>query len=166
MATPVASQLHSISGQSHSHDGIRRVWTAPDRAFRAAVAGIVLGWAVAGCGDGEPAPKKIDVSAQVAALKGDNDAKAGALAELAAGGPNSAGAVKEIIPLLKSEDPVLRRLAAYALGQIGAPAKDAVPGLTAMLQDPDSNAVTAAINALRSIDPSKAPAENIPNVTQ
>ena len=145
---------------------ILRSWNAARRIVRTTLAGLVLGMVVVGCGDGEPAPKKVDVSAQVAALKGDNDAKAAALAELAAGGPNSAGAVKEIIPLLKSEDPVLRRLAAYALGEIGAPAKDAVPGLTAMLQDPDGNAVTAAINALRAIDPSKAPAENIPNVTQ
>jgi len=136
------------------------------RALLAVASGLLLGLAVAGCGEGEPAPKKVDVSAQIAALKGDNDAKAAALSELAAGGPNAAGAVKEIIPLLKSDDPVVRRLAAYALGQIGAPAKEAVPGLTAMLQDPDGNAVTAAINALRAIDPSKAPAETIPNVTQ
>ncbi|MFM7215157.1 MAG: HEAT repeat domain-containing protein [Verrucomicrobiota bacterium] len=136
------------------------------RALLAVASGLLLGLAVAGCGEGEPAPKKVDVSAQIAALKGDNDAKAVALSELAAGGPNAAGAVKEIIPLLKSDDPVVRRLAAYTLGQIGAPAKEAVPGLTAMLQDPDGNAVTAAINALRAIDPSKAPSDNIPNVTQ
>jgi HEAT repeat protein len=132
----------------------------------ALVLALLVGALTSGCGESGPAPKKVDVSAQVAALKGDNDAKAAALSELAAGGPNAAAAVKDIIPLLKSEDPVLRRLAAYALGQIGAPAKDALPALTQMLQDPDSNAVTAAINAIREIDPSKAPAENIPNVTQ
>ena len=159
MDHPVVSSLHPAREIPQSQTGFHR-------ALLAVSTGLLLGLATAGCGDSEPAAKKIDVSAQVAALKGDNDAKAAALAELAAGGPNSAGAVKEIIPLMKSDDPVLRRLAAYALGQIGAPAKEAVPGLTAMLQDPDGNAVTAAINALRAIDPSKAPAENIPNVTQ
>ena len=146
--------------------GTPKFRTVCHRVFMTVTTGLLVGLGAAGCGDSEPAPKKVDVSAQVAALKGDNDAKAAALSELAAGGPNAAGAVKEIIPLLKSDDPVVRRLAAYALGQIGAPAKEAVPGLTAMLQDPDGNAITAAINALRAIDPSKAPAENIPNVTQ
>lgn len=119
---------------------------------------------LAGCGgEGGPAPKKVDVTAQVAALKGNGDAKASALSELAAGGPNSSAAVNDILPLLKDEDPVVRRLAAYALGQIGPSAKAAIPGLTAMLQDNDSNAVTAALNAIRAIDPSKAPGEAMPN---
>ncbi len=155
----IVSSHRPVPGTPHSRRGSHR-------ALLAVASGLLLGLAAAGCGDSESAPKKVDVSAQIAALKGDNDAKAAALSELAAGGPNAAGAVKEIIPLLKSDDPVVRRLAAYALGQIGASAKEAVPGLTAMLQDPDGNAVTAAINALRAIDPSKAPAENIPNVTQ
>jgi len=159
MDHPVVSSYRPTPGTPHS-------WMDSHRALLAVASGLLVGLAAGGCGEGEPAPKKVDVSAQVAALKGDNEAKAAALSELAAGGPNAAGAVKEIIPLLKSDDPVVRRLAAYALGQIGVPAKEAVPGLTAMLQDPDGNAVTAAINALRAIDPSKAPAENIPNVTQ
>ena len=151
---------HSSHPKTSPHTGF------PRRLARSLALGLLIGVLPSGCGESGPAAKKIDVSAQVAALKGDNDSKAAALSELAAGGPNAAAAVKDIIPLLKSEDPVLRRLAAYALGQIGAPAKDALPGLTQMLQDPDSNAVTAAINAIREIDPSKAPAENIPNVTQ
>lgn len=159
MDHPIVSSHRPTPAAPHSRLGSHR-------GLLAVASGLLLGLAAAGCSEGEPAPKKVDVSAQIAALKGDNDAKAAALSELAAGGPNAAGAVKEIIPLLKSDDPVVRRLAAYALGQIGAPAKEAVPGLTAMLQDPDGNAVTAAINALRAIDPSKAPAENIPNVTQ
>jgi HEAT repeat protein len=128
------------------------------------IAGVSLGLLLAGCGsEGGVAPKKVDVAAQVAALKTNGDAKAGALSELAAGGPNSAAAVNDILPLLKDEDPVVRRLAAYALGQIGPAAKAAIPGLTALLQDNDSNAVTAAVNAIRAIDPSKAPSEAIPN---
>jgi hypothetical protein len=67
----------------------------------------------------EDAAKAVDVTAQVAQLKGGTDAQANALSELAAGGPKSASAVKDIIPLLKSDDTVIRRLAAYALCQIG-----------------------------------------------
>lgn len=117
-----------------------------------------------GCGqDGNPAPKKVDVAAQVAALKGNGDAKANALAELAAGGPNASAAATDVIPLLKDEDPVVRRLAAYALGQMGPSAKAALPELSARLQDNDRNVVTAVMNAIRAIDPSKVPGEAVPN---
>lgn len=119
-----------------------------------------------GCGESSPEAKKVDVAAQIAALKGSIDSKANALTELAAGGLSCQAAVKDIIPLLKDEDASVRRLAAYALGEIGVAAKAAVPELTQMLQDSDMNAVTAAINALRAIDPSKAPKEATPNVTQ
>jgi HEAT repeat protein len=132
-------------------------------SLRRAVSCGLLALVLAGCGKGEDAPKKVDVSAQVAGLKGNGEAKSAALSELAAGGPNSAAAVDDIIPLLKDEDPVIRRLAAYALGQIGPKAKAALPGLTAMMQDSDRNAITAAINAIRAIDPSKAGTEGIPN---
>ena len=119
---------------------------------------------VAGCSqEGNPSPKKVDVSAQVSALKGNADAKANALAELAAGGPNAASAATDVIPLLKDEDPVVRRLAAYALGQMGPAAKAALPELTARLQDNDRNVVTAVMNAIRAIDPSKVPGEAVPN---
>ena len=119
---------------------------------------------VTGCGqDGNPAPKKVDVAAQVAALKGNGDAKATALAELAAGGPNASAAATDVIALLKDEDPVVRRLAAYALGQMGPAAKAAIPELTARLQDNDRNVVTAVMNAIRAIDPSKVPGEAVPN---
>lgn len=117
-----------------------------------------------GCGEeGNPPPKKVDVTAQVAALKGNGDAKANALAELAAGGPNAAAAAPQVIPLLKDEDPVIRRLAAYALGQMGPAAKAAVADLSALLQDNDRNVVTAAMNALRAIQPSKEGDVAIPN---
>ena len=126
---------------------------------------VVSGFVSAGCGgeDGNPGPKKVDVAAQVAALSGNGDAKSGALAELAAGGPNSAAAAPQIIPLLKDEDPVVRRLAAYALGQIGPAAKAALADLKTLLADNDRNVVTAAVNAIRAIDPKSAPGETIPN---
>ncbi len=117
-----------------------------------------------GCGDeANPAPKKVDVAAHVAGLKGNADAKSAALAELAAGGPNSAAATPDIIPLLKDEDPVVRRLAAYALGQVGPAAKAVLPDIKNLLADNDRNVVTAAVNALRAIDPKTAPGEAMPN---
>ena len=39
---------------------------------------------------------------------------------------------------LEHSDPVLRRLAAYALGEISPPAQAAVPALSVVLQDPDN----------------------------
>ena len=39
---------------------------------------------------------------------------------------------------LEHSDPVLRRLAVYALGEIGPPARAAVPALRVVLQDPDN----------------------------
>ena len=136
---------------------------SPSDVVRLALLCLVLSAGTLGCNQGGEPPQKVDVAAQVAGLKGNDDAKAAALSELAAGGKNSAAAVDEIIPLLKSEDPVIRRLAAYALGQIGPAAKAALPGLTALLQDSDRNAVTAAINAIRAVDPSKASVEAPPN---
>jgi HEAT repeat protein len=120
----------------------------------------------AGCGKSEDAAKAVDVTAQVAQLKGGTDAQANALSELAAGGPKSASAVKDIIPLLKSEDTVIRRLAAYALYQIGPAAKAAVPDLKALMQDPDTSTATTAINALNAIDPSATEGIKVLNVTQ
>ncbi len=127
---------------------------------------IALMLSLLGCGEGSPQAKKVDVAAQIVALKGTVDSKSNALTELAAGGSSCQAAVKDIIPLLNDEDAAVRRLAAYALGEIGVAAKAAVPELTKMLQDSDMTAVTAAINALRAIDPSKAPKEAIPSVTQ
>ena len=72
---------------------------------------LLVGAFLMGCGSkDETGPKKVDVAAQVAQLKGNSDAKANALTELAAGGPNSAAAVNDILPLLKDEDHVVRRL--------------------------------------------------------
>src|SRR5262249_51532726 len=44
--------------------------------------------------------------------------------------------VADWVGALRSSDPLLRRLGAYALGEIGPAAREAVPDLTAALQDP------------------------------
>lgn len=126
---------------------------------------LTLGIWLVGCGseDGVEA-KKIDVAAQVTGLKGDLDAKTAALAELAAGGPNAAPAVPEITALLKDPDPVVRRLAAYALSQVGPGAKSAKDALKEATQDTDSTVVMAAVNALRVIDPASVKDAKIENV--
>jgi HEAT repeat protein len=138
--------------------------------FRRVVPGLIIIATLflsGGCGgDGGDATKKVDVAAQVAALKGSSDAKQAALSELAAGGKNSTAAVNDIVPLLKDEDAVVRRLAAYALGQIGPAAKVAIPSLKAMLTETDINSVTAAVNAINSIDPSANDGIKIQNVTK
>lgn len=127
-----------------------------------AASGMVI---LGGCGgDDVPGPKKIDVAAQVAALKGDGAAKEAALVELGAGGRNASPAVNDIIPLLKDPDPVIRRLAANALGQIGPAAKAAIPDIQAMMSEPDPASVTVAVNAVRLIDPKNAPTEKLQNV--
>lgn len=126
---------------------------------------LALGAWLVGCGSEDAVEaKKIDVAAQVAGLKGDLDAKTAALAELAAGGPNSAPAVPEITALLKDPDPVVRRLAAYALNQIGPAAKSAKEALKELMQDNDSTVVMAAVNALRVIDPASVKDTKVENV--
>lgn len=133
-------------------------------AFRL-VLPLALGVWLAGCGskDGVEA-KKIDVAAQVAGLKGDLDAKTAALTELAAGGPNAAPAVPEITAMLKDPDPVVRRLAAYALNQVGPGAKSAKDALKELMQDSDSAVAMAAVNALRVIDPASVKDTKVENV--
>ena len=135
-------------------------------ACQGAIAAVSLLLLTAGCGKSEDAAKAVDVPAQVAQLKGGTDAQANALSELAAGGPNSASAVKDIIPLLKSDDTVIRRLAAYALCQIGPAAKAALPDLKALMQDADISTATTAINAMNAIDPSSTEGVKVLNVTQ
>jgi HEAT repeat protein len=61
-----------------------------------------------------------------------------------------------LIPLLKDADPLVRRLAAYALGQIGPKAKAAIPALKELLNDTERDVVTATINAIRAIDETAA----------
>jgi HEAT repeat protein len=44
--------------------------------------------------------------------------------------------ITEWVQTLKHSDPILRRLAVYALGEIGSPARAVVPALRVALQDP------------------------------
>ncbi len=128
---------------------------------------LLVGAFLMGCGSkDESAAKKVDVAAQVAQLKGNSDAKANALTELASGGPNSAAAVNDILPLLKDEDHVVRRLAALALGQIGPAAKAALPGLNELINDPDTSTGTTALNAINNIDPSASGGKRVLNISQ
>jgi len=46
-----------------------------------------------------------------------------------------------LIGVLKDNDPVVRRLAAYALGEIGPASKPALPALKEMMNDPDREVV-------------------------
>lgn len=112
--------------------------------------------------------KTVDVPAQIQALKsGDDNAKAEALSNLAEAGPNAAPAVQAIIDVIKdSKDPVIVRLGAYALGQIGLPAaKPAVPVLKQLMSFPNREVGTVVFNALSALDPSAIPANlRPPNV--
>jgi HEAT repeat protein len=105
---------------------------------------------LAGCGE---KTAKVDLNAQVSKLSGDTDAKVDGLAQLATLGAEAAPAISQILPLLKDEDRIVRRTAAYALGSIGPAAKAAVPDLKQMLQTDDREQVTVVANALRSIEP-------------
>jgi len=129
------------------------------------VLAIVLGVIISGCGGDTEKKDHVDVGAQVAGLAGDADAKVNALAEIAKAGPDAKGVVDKVIPLLKDEDAIVRRTAAYALGSIGPAAKAAIPDLKAMLDTTDRDQMTAVGNAIRAIDPASAPAGRLENVS-
>jgi HEAT repeat protein len=106
----------------------------------------------------------VNVSAAVQGLKSpETDAKVNACTELAKAGPAAASATPDLIPLLKDKDPLVRRLAAYALGQIGPKASSAIPALREKLNDPDPNVASDALNALRFIGDESANIK-VPNV--
>lgn len=134
---------------------------ALSRSLRALVSAAFI-LVLAGCGEGKP---NVNLQEQLAALGGDADAKVAALAEIAKLGADAASAVNQIIPLLKDADPVVRRTAAYTLGNIGPAAKAAVPELKAMMQTGDRDQLTAVVNALRAIEPAVAPGGRIDNVS-
>ncbi len=118
---------------------------------------IGFAWAamLTGCGGGGAAKKpKIDVSAQMTALKtAESGKKPDILVALAEAGADAAPAVPILTELLKDEDALNRRLAAYALGQIGPQAAPALPALRALVGDSDRAVMTSAFNAIKSIDP-------------
>jgi HEAT repeat protein len=112
---------------------------------------------LAGCSK-EPSKPDVDVNAQIQALKSsDANARAGACTALAASGPKSAAAVPALTEALKDSDPLVRRLAAYALMEIGPEhAKSAVPAVGPLLRDPDRDVQQQAVNTLRILDPENA----------
>lgn len=90
-------------------------------------------------------------SVYVTTLQMGRSANDYALHKLAQLGPEAAGAVSAVIPVLKDERPLHRYLAAEVLGAIGPGAKDAVPALTAALQDEDAIVRESVAGALRTI---------------
>jgi HEAT repeat protein len=102
-----------------------------------------------GCGQKGP---QVNVGVNTQDLKStDTDKKVNACTELAKAGPQAAGAVPDLIPLLKDKDPLVRSLSAYALGQIGPAAKAALPALREAMSDSDPQVPRSALNALRAI---------------
>ncbi|MET1082739.1 MAG: HEAT repeat domain-containing protein [Burkholderiales bacterium] len=73
------------------------------------------------------------------------------LRQLAQFGPEAAGTVPAVTPVLKHDRPLYRYLAAEVLGAIGPGAKDAVPALIAALQDQDIVVRDSAAEALKAI---------------
>ncbi len=132
-----------------------------------AVLGFTVAGLVAGCGPSKP---KVDVAAQLQALKStDVNAKCDALTAIASVGPAAAAAVPQVMEELKNSDALVRRLAALALGQIGAPAATpALPELRKLMDDGDRDVARNALNAVKAIDPKgpEAKSPNMPNVTQ
>ena len=66
--------------------------------------------------------------------------------------------------MLKDPDPSIRRLAAYALSQVGPGAKSAKDALKESMQDSDPSVVMAAVNAMRMIDPASVADVKVENV--
>ncbi len=109
--------------------------------------------------------KKVDVAAKIEQLKSpDVNMRVQAVTDLAAAGPKAAPAVQALIGTLKDSDPLVQRLSAYALGEIGPAAKEAIPALKEGLQSQDRDMITSSINAIRAIDPNAMPEGNISNV--
>ncbi|MBU6400295.1 MAG: HEAT repeat domain-containing protein [Verrucomicrobia bacterium] len=102
---------------------------------------------------------RVNVQNQIAALQSsDTNVVEEACIALAMAGERSVPAVPDLIPLLKHKDSEVRRLAAYALGEIGPKAKAAYPALQEVYSADSSRKVqTQAGMSMGSIDPSNAP---------
>lgn len=127
-------------------------------------AAALLAIVLIGCSEEASAARKVDVKAQIAALKSDNaDTRINACVELAKAGPRAESAVQPLIAASKDPNRDVRRLAAYALGQIGPAAKAALPTLKGMIDGTDREIDEQAANAINFIDPA-SPQQRVPNV--
>jgi HEAT repeat protein len=97
-------------------------------------------------------PAKANIEKLRADLKSpDSNVRQEACAELAKAKQNAAPALPDLIAALNDTDPIVRRLAAYALGEMGSAAKSAVPELQKHVADPDLSVMQNVGIALRSI---------------
>ena len=62
-----------------------------------------------------------------------------------------ATAMPDLVELLDHDDPWMRINAAFALGEIGAPARESVPAVVRLLNDPHQQVVRQALDALGAI---------------
>lgn len=83
--------------------------------------------------------------------KNDEDLKDNAKAYLDLVGPEDKDLVPALIPLLKDEDPVVRRGAVKLLGQIGPNAKEALEPLEDSITDPDKMVLKETLVARKRI---------------
>jgi len=127
-------------------------------------AAALLALGLAGCSEESSTARKVNISAQVDALKSDNaDTRINACVELAKAGTRSAPAIQPLIAALKDPNRDVRRLAAYALGEIGPAAKAAIPTLKTMLTGMDREIDNQVANSIAAIEPASSEAR-IPNV--
>ncbi len=94
------------------------------------------------------AKDRISVYVTMLQMGGANDY---ALLQLARLGPEAAGTLSAVIPVLKDKRPLYRYLAAEVLGAIGFDAKDAVPALIVALHDIDPIVQIGVEDALEAI---------------
>ena len=98
-----------------------------------------------GCSKSSTPSTNVDVSAQTEQLKSpDANAPDGRRQRPRSRGAQSGTGDPALIEALKDSDPLVRRLSAYALGQIGPAAKEAVQPLTTAMQQGDREMITTA----------------------
>lgn len=125
----------------------------PDPQVRVPVAGMF----------GNLKDKSTDAVPELVAALGDNDANVQNLASVALG-QQGAGAVPDLIRILKEGPLSSRRWAAVALTRIGSPARDAVPALVDSLDKGDDALTDQALVALAKAGPIGP--EYIPKIIQ
>jgi hypothetical protein len=121
-----------------------------------ALLALIVCGVLAGCGRG--AKQSVNVQVQIDALKGtQKDPKIDACIELAKLKEGAVAAVPALIECLKDSDFEIRRMSAYALGEIGPPAIKALPALKDMIQDQNRDVVFQVVASMRAIDPKSVP---------